>query len=346
VAFLAGACGKKGPPVAPERRLPAAPAALRGVVDQDSIVLAWTTPRARADGSPLRDLTTLMLHRREEETGAPLKPAILSWGRVVGYEEIASIRLGAPAPATVQGDTVQWVDRRGLQWGRRYVYVVTALDSQGRSSPPSERLPITFLAPPLAPRNLEAAPGDREVTIRWQPPAEFMDGSPVTGEIRYLLLRGVGSEGALSVVTAQPIAATSYRDAGLENDTEYRYAVRSVRLDPQAAATGPASPALTVSPVDVTPPGPPRDLVAIPSAGSVRLAWNPSPDPDVALYAVYRATGTGSLLRVGTTPGVTTVFVDRDVRPGATYRYAVTALDRARKPNESGRSAEVTVRVP
>jgi hypothetical protein len=34
------------------------------------------------------------------------------------------------------------------------------------------------------------------------------------------------------------------------------------------------------------------------------------------------------------------------VRPGATYRYAVTALDRARRPNESARSNEISVRVP
>ena len=31
--------------------------------------------------------------------------------------------------------------------------------------------------------------------------------------------------------------------------------------------------------------------------------------------------------------------------PGSTYRYAVTAIDRARKPNESARSNVVSVRV-
>jgi fibronectin type 3 domain-containing protein len=34
------------------------------------------------------------------------------------------------------------------------------------------------------------------------------------------------------------------------------------------------------------------------------------------------------------------------VAAGETYRYAVTALDRARTPNESARSNEVTVSVP
>jgi fibronectin type 3 domain-containing protein len=99
-------------------------------------------------------------------------------------------------------------------------------------------------------------------------------------------------------------------------------------------------------PVDTTPPRPPTDLTAVPSVGSVRLAWRASLEEDVALYAVYRATGAGEFTRIGTALAGTTTFVDRDVRPGISYRYAVTALDRARKPNESGRSAEVSVTAP
>jgi fibronectin type 3 domain-containing protein len=75
----------------------------------------------------------------------------------------------------------------------------------------------------------------------------------------------------------------------------------------------------------------------------VRLAWRPSPEADVALYAIYRAIGEGALVRVGTTAAINTVFIDREVTPGTTYRYAVTALDRARRANESGRSNEVRV---
>jgi fibronectin type 3 domain-containing protein len=73
------------------------------------------------------------------------------------------------------------------------------------------------------------------------------------------------------------------------------------------------------------------------------LAWNPSPEEDVALYAIYRAVGDGELIRIGATQTPTTVFVDRDVSVGTRYRYAVTAIDRARNPNESPRSNVVTV---
>jgi predicted small lipoprotein YifL len=340
------ACGKKGPPVAPERRLPTPPSALQGAVEEDSIALSWTNPVTRVDNSRLRDLTTLRLHRREEPEGAPLKPAMLSGDRVVGYDEIAVIRLSAPEPAEIQGGRGRWVDRRGLTLGRQYVYVVTAEDSLGRSSPPSDRLAVVFLAAPQAPGNVTATPGDRQVRLSWRPPTAFNEGTPVSGDLRYLVLRGPAVEGPLAPVTPEPVAGTTFTDTGLENDVEYRYAVRAVRMDPRGAATGAASVPIAASPVKTTPPSPPGNLVAIPSPGAVRLAWIPSPEEDVALYAVYRATGSGPFERIATTARVNTVYLDRTVQSGMTYRYAVTAIDRARRPNESGRSNEVSVTVP
>jgi fibronectin type 3 domain-containing protein len=340
------ACGKKGPPVAPERRLPAAASGLRASVDGDAVVLSWINPKSRVDGTRLRDLTTIRLHRRDEAEGMPPKSAMVSWGQVVGYDEIASIGLEAPGQAVVRGENVQWVDRKGLSFGRRYVYVVTALDSTGRSSTPSERLVVTYLAAPGAPRNPAAAPGEGQVRLRWDPPASLIDGNALRGDVRYEILRATGADAPLSPVTPEPVAATSFTDTGLENETTYRYAIRAVRSEGGGAARGEASTPVAVTPVDMTPPGPPANLVVIPSATAVRLSWRSSPDADVAVYAVYRATGTGGFMRIGTTAAITTVFIDRDVTQGTRYRYAVTALDRARTPNESARSNEVTVVVP
>ncbi len=350
LALLLGAvgagCGKKGPPVEPERRVPAAPTALQGSVQDDGIVLTWTDPTTRADGSRLRDLELVRLFRHQDADGGPLKPAMLASGRVVGYEEVATIKLDAPAPAVVQRQAVTWVDRTGLTLGRRYVYVVTAEDSIGRSSAPSARLAVVFLAAPRAPRNLQGSPGDSQVALKWDPPSELVDGTPATGELRYLVLRGTGAEGPLAPVTPEPLTGTSFTDTGLANDTEYRWAVRAVRVDPRGTATGTASAAVAASPVDTTPPSPPGNLAAVPTPGTVRLAWNAPPEEDVALYAIYRAGGRGDFIRIGTTLAINRVYTDTDVRQGATYRYVVTALDRARTPNESARSNEVSVTVP
>ena len=270
-------CGKRGPPVAPERRLPAAPAALEAFIDENAILVTWSNPTGRMDGSRLRDLVQVKLYRREEVDGGPMKPAMLSGGRIVGYDEIAAISLGAPAPATVDGDSVKWIDDDALVSGRRYVYVVTAIDSLGRSSAPSERRSITFLSAPKPPTGVEATAASRQVTLHWTAPTEFADGTPVAGDVRYIVLRGVGAEGPLAILTAQPIAGTSYTDAGLTNDTEYRYSVRSVRIDPRAVAGGVASEIVRATPIETARPAPPRNLVAVPTPDAVRLAWSASP---------------------------------------------------------------------
>ncbi|MFI5326491.1 MAG: fibronectin type III domain-containing protein [Candidatus Rokuibacteriota bacterium] len=340
------ACGKKGPPVAPELRVPVGPSGLHGAVDEQSVVVGWTAPGTRVDGTRLRAIALYKLYRREEANGGEPKSAMLSSGRVVGYDEIATVRPDTPAPATVQGSSVTWVDRRALTVGRRYVYVVTAEDALGRSSGPSERLVIPYLAAPKAPRALSAAPGDRRIRLTWQPPAEMVDGSPAPGDLRYVVLRGAGAEGGLSAITPNPVDGTAFTDEGVDNDTDYRYAVRAVRVDPAVTATGETSAPVIVAAADTTPPAAPANLLAVPSPGAVRLAWNASGSPDVALYAIYRAGETGDFMRIATTMAVATVYLDRDVRPGATYRYAVTAFDRARRPNESVRSNEISVRVP
>jgi len=340
------ACGKKAPPIAPELRVPAGPTGLHGAVEEQSVVVGWTGPGTRLDGSRLRAIALYRLYRREEADGGEPKSAMLSSGRVVGYDEIATIRPDSPAPASVQGSSVTWVDRRALAVGRRYVYVVTAEDALGRSSGPSERLVVPYLAAPKAPRALSAAPGDRRISLTWQPPVELTDGSPAPGDLRYLVLRGAAAEGALAPITPRPVEGTSFTDEGVDNDTDYRYAVRAVRVDPAVSATGEASAPVVVAAADTTPPAAPANLLAVPTAGAVRLAWNPSGSPDVAVYAIYRAGETGDFVRIATTMAVATVYVDRDVRPGTTYRYAVTALDRARRPNESPRSNEISVRVP
>ena len=348
VAALAlGGCGKRGPIVAPERRLPIPPTAMRAAVEERVIVVSWRNPRERVDGARLRDLAVVRLFKREEAPGAAPKPAMLSGDRVVGYEEIARIALDAAPPAgvQVQGGTVSVTDRAGLTFGHRYVYVTTAEDATGRSSAPSERLVVTFLAGPAAPSGLAAQAGDKEVRLKWDAPKSLLDGAPAPGELRYVVLRAAG-DGALAAVTPAPVAGTTFTDTGLENDTAYRYAVQAVRVDPAGTARGPASAAVGATPVDTTPPSPPTRLIAIPASGSVRLAWNPSQEEDVTLYAVYRAEGTGAFLRIATTQAITALYTDRDVQPGRTYRYAVTALDRAKKANESARSNEVSVTVP
>ncbi len=345
--IVAAGCGKIGPPVAPERRIPLAVSDLSAVVEGSNMILTWTNPGTRVDGTRMRDLTTIQIYRREDEgTGEP-KPALLSWGKVVGYDEVATITLAEPGPAKVEGRRVTWVDQNRLTLGRRYVYVLTAADSIGRSSAPSPRLAVNFIAAPRPPEGVTATAGEGKVRLAWTPPASLLDDSPAPAGLRYEVLRGGSADGPFAPITPEPLTATEFTDRGLRNEQTYYYAVRAIRGEPAASARSVLSTVASATPVDLTPPSAPTNLVAVPSETAVRMAWNASPEEDVAGYIVYRAQAPGGdFVRVTPTPIRTTTYVDRTVERGKTYVYAVTAIDRASRPNESARSEPARATVP
>ena len=340
-----GACGRKGPPVAPERRVPSPVGDLSGTVREGGVELSWTLPRRRVDNTRLLDPGVARVFRTDDAGQGDPKPALLSHDRVAGYTEVGTVQLSDPPAPQVQGTRVVFTDRRNLTVGRRYTYVVVTADALGRTSPPSGRLSLTFAAGPEPPAGLQAAPGERQVQLSWRPSARFTDGSSVTGPLVYEVLRAPTADGPLAPIARTAPGVTTMTDRGLENERAYHYAVRAVRQEGATQIEGQPTARVVATPTDVTAPAPPADLVAIPSQDTVRLSWTPSPDADVAGHVVYRATGNGPFTRVGSVRAPGTTFTDRDVAPG-TYRYAVTAQDTSVRANESARSNEVTVTAP
>ena len=85
----------------------------------------------------------------------------------------------------------------------------------------------------------------------------------------------------------------------------------------------------------------PQGLVALSEEGRVRLVWQESAAPDLAGYRIYRRGPDDEDFRP--LPGdlvTATEHAVRDLAPGATYRYRVTAVDRL--GNESRPSETVT----
>lgn len=338
------ACGKKSPPVAPERRAPQPVADLVGSVYEQTIVLAWTPPVHRADNTRIRDFASMRIFRVEDGgTGDP-KPAMLVDGRIAGYEEIASIRGDEPEPAVRRGPKLELTDRKGLAYGHRYTYVVVTGDQQGRIGPPSRRVSVSYAAAPAEPGDFAAEPAEGAARLTWSAPTRLLDGSAVTDALQYEVLRALSADAELAPVSA-PVADTALTDSKLENDRVYYYAVRAVRVVAGTMIYGRPASRVAVTPRDMTPPSAPGNLVGIASEGTVRLSWSPSPEADVAGYIVYRAPAGGDFERIGSTSAPATTYVDRTV-PRGTYRYAVTAHDRAARPNESPRSNEARVSLP
>jgi hypothetical protein len=349
------ACGKRGPPVAPEFRLPAAVQDLQGAVIGDGIRLSWTLPKIRVDRSAVKEIRRTEVYRRLEDgaDNEPVRPALLTFGGlfgpppgVPGFERVADIIVAEPGTAEVQGNLVSYTDAQGLTFGRRYTYVVIALDEKGRPSPPSNRVVVALAAAPGAPPRLEAQPGDAQVRLSWDAPATLADGSPAPPDLVYDVFRattpGTPTGRPLNL---EPVAARQYVDLAVRNDVTYHYAVRA-RLASGGAQSTPSAVA-TATPEDATPPAQPRGLVAVVAGPTVRLAWEAVADPDLAGYLVYRSATAGrGHVRLTPAPVGATTFIDTDVRPGQTYFYVVTAVDRTRRANESVPSPEAAATLP
>jgi hypothetical protein len=205
------------------------------------------------DNTVIRDLAVARVYRSDDAgTGDP-KPAIVSRGRVAGYREIAHIALDVPDKQRAASRAAT-TDRQDLAFGRRYTYVVVTEDAQGRTSLPSSRVSVFFIAPPEAPRDLVAEPGDGQVRLRWRPPARLTDGSEAATDIVYEVLRATAPEAPVESITPTPLTDTDFVDRNLENDRAYMYAVRALRKSGTTTARGAPTPPVTATPLDLTPP--------------------------------------------------------------------------------------------
>ncbi len=238
-----------------------------------------------------------------------------------------------PATATAIKETSSPFVHSGLSGGKRYHYIVTAINSAGESAPSAE---VSALLPPGAPASVAALPGDSTNTVSWQavPHAE-----------RYRVYWS--TQPGVSKTSGTPVesSAAPLFHTALQNGTAYYYVVTAIG----AGGEGPPSQVVSATP-RVAVPGAPRDLTAqatVDTPRSITLSWLvpsiPVNSADVSGYRIYRsiqpdiASNFTAATRIdGSTQ---TGLVDSVPIGGITYYYVVTALTAA---GESAPSAEVS----
>ena len=90
---------------------------------------------------------------------------------------------------------------------------------------------------------------------------------------------------------------------------------------------------------DVFPPEPPSGLTAIAGVNSIELAWEPCREPDLKAYQIWRAEGSGPLVKLAEVAGEVT-YSDHQVSSGQRYRYAVSASDTKGNTSKPGAAIE------
>lgn len=190
----------------------------------------------------------------------------------------------------------------GLENGKTYYYVVTAVNAGGESSPSSVAYG-TPVDPPDVPTNVTATSGNNQVLLSW---------SPVPGATYYRIKRATDKRGPYT--TTGNVSRLSYIDNGVENGKAYHYVVHALNAGGRSAHSA------RVTATPVPPPPAPSRLIALAGNFRVSLSWEPV--PSATGYSLKRATSpNGPYATIARIPQ--TSYLDAAVMNGTTYYYSV-----------------------
>jgi fibronectin type 3 domain-containing protein len=329
LGFLLIGCGKKSPPVSYDAVLPPPILDLETRVREGRLFVRWSMPDVpeKSEKAAVREFKLSRSESSLEDEWCEECPERL--------EVLDVLRLGRMDNFSRRDDLVIYEDKK-VTYGRRYVYRVISISARGHESEPSNRVFVEWDAPPPAPDGVEGSGEDSAAVLHWEP-LEVAEGYRIYrkqegGEFGTEPVGEVGSEEHV------------YRDTGLVNGVVYRYVVRSLKRVGSTMLESLGSAEVSVRPMDLRAPAAPQGIMAIPVEAGVELSWQRNTEPDVLGYFVYRRIqGKGDYRQLNTAPLQNPMYVDRTVVVGASYQYAVTAVDNSLRRNESVFSESVNV---
>lgn len=211
-----------------------------------------------------------------------------------------------------------------------------ALANQGRPSPFSNLVKLLPRTPPLAPEDLVVESSPLGIQVEWQARED---------EVGYNVYRRNANVRDFGEPLSSPRRGTTdFLDTTAEFGRRYIYTVTSI-ISKKPLVESAVAAEHEVHYLDRFPPAIPRDVVALPETGRVRLLWKPSTSEDTEGYWIYRQDpGETSFRVINTDLVVGSEYLDRDLIQGQLYSYYILAIDG--EENQSGPSETIEVRVP
>ncbi len=328
LGFAAG-CGKRKPPLPPVERV-AQTVEISGTQIGNQITLVWQMPARNAGRTSALNISRADVYRLAEPLDAPLS---------LTEEEFASnSTLIASIPLTDSdfslkekqySDTLQFSGQPA-----RLRYAIRFVNASGQKAAFSNFFliePTSKIA--MRPESLTGLVAQEAITLSWIAPDKNEDGSVPPNILGYNVYRITDDLSEVKKLNNSPIPSTTFADNFFEFDTRYSYSVRTVSLGggglPIESA---ASNVLTITPIDTFPPSPPSAITIAASPNAISIFFATNVETDVTGYRIYRTTDSGiqkddwELLTPS--PLLTNTFQDTKVRPGNTYFYYLTAIDR------------------
>ncbi len=199
-----------------------------------------------------------------------------------------------------------------------YFYRVAVFSKNGIG--PASPVVVGHTAPPpRSPTQIRARSGlPRMVTITWKPSAD-------KSVVAYNIYRSLSPRGPFKKIgRVNGRLNTFFIDKGLKDGTTYYYSVTAINY------AGVEGDILAYAKATTKPkPMAPRHLTArIAGAGKLLISWWPSLTPDVVKYRIYRGLDPKALSVVGEVSSAKLTYLDSGLKPGTTYYYQITAVDK------------------
>jgi hypothetical protein len=307
--FLQG-CGVVGDVLPPTLNLPARATDMTVVEHGDRLDVAFKMPQLTTEG---------LLIRRPPEVDLRIGPAPSDANDANGWAAHAT-RVAGKDPYLVPVD--KWVNQK--------VAVSVRLRNDRGKDAGWAPLVILTVVPPLAkPDTVVAESQPAGVHLKWNSPAP---------KFRVFRHQAAGP-GFEQIATPEK---PEYDDP-VEFGKEYSYYVQALAPAGEGTAESENSITVTFTPKDVFPPQPPTGVKYILGGKTIELTWTRNTEADLKGYRVYRAFENNAFEHI-TEVQESTSYSDRNIEPGKTYRYAVTAVDLS--GNESKLSEPMVVTAP
>jgi predicted small lipoprotein YifL len=329
--IVLGGCGRKTLPIPPQDAVPTPITDLTANQDGNKIDLSWTIPTRTTAGSTLPQIESFQIFR------SVVAAADYCPGCPVKYSSVIELPL---AQAMSKNKKKAYYSEPLLRPEHRYIYKIRTKAGWRLVSADSNTVSFLWLSQPEAPADLQATPGDTEVTLNWQPSERLVNGTPITGKLNYIIYRGTSADNLQPL--GDTVAKPPYIDTGLTNGQTYFYRAAAQLKSQDTVIKGLNSNLISARPHDLTPPPPPRNLTVVNSAQGIKLLWEQLLTPDLAGYRVYRRLPNTNFKLIGRVDSGQAQFIDRQPPSGAkSWYYAVSAFDRSTPANESPKSQEV-----
>jgi len=373
------ACGKKGPPLAPLRFVPAPVTDVKARRSGHEVRLQFALPTANLEGpGPVAlDRLEVFAVTVAAESADPPNRDLLTSRYLVGTIPVKPSRNeGEPEP-TAEGATDQRPAPGEVTSFVEALNEATLKPQITTPAPPEVVPPAPAGLPAVAAgATTQVAPGVRRVyAVRGltrggrpgQPSARvilpLVEMPPAPGAIAVkfteaaLTLSWTASAPAAGAaapvfnvyrpdgntpLNPAPLAAPGFERPGVAFGTEECFVVRTAIVTGAVTLESPPSATQCVTPADIFAPAAPKGLSAVGTTGAINLIWEANTESDLAGYVILRGEAPGDTLQsITVTPIRETTYQDTAAKSGVRYVYVVVAVDRAAPPNTSPQSARV-----